>query len=238
MEEASLYNKMQYYLFYGLAVILVLLSIVSYNIWVVLLALLCSLISVILLHSGHILNNLLIKKSKVIEVKNGYKLSQNLISASKRHGKSYHAVAIANLIQRNNFNYKSDSMKELIESTKEPFEFTLSLTEVDKKRMLESLETKRRVKEIALSRLKPNSYDKVNNIRRQIEAVDNEITNLKSSGKSFDVEIQLKAISNSENEYEAEIDAAKSIEILANKFSSSIGVDYEILKGEELMNFI
>lgn len=238
MDEISLNNTIHYYLFYLLSSAIIILSIISYNFYLVILSSLLLIIAAILFHSGHIVNNFLVKKSKIIEIKNGYKLSQSLISASKRNGKSYKSVAMAVLRPRNEFNYKSESMKELLESIKEPFELAISLREIDKKRLVDSLETKRRTKEISLSRLKPNSYDRINNLKRQIELIDSEISNICGGGKSFDVSINIKAISISDNVYESELNAGRNIETIANKFTASMGVDYEIVKGEELLNLI
>lgn len=238
MDEISLYNKIHFWLFYILSAAIILLSIFSYNIYLIILSSILLLTAAIVLHSGHILNNLIIKKSNIIEIKNGYKLSQNLVSASRRSNKSYDSVAVAILRPRIGFNYNGEKMKELLESVKEPFEFSLSINEIDKGRILDSLETKRRVKEIAISRLKSNSYDKINNLRRQIEIIDNEIANMENGGKSFDVLIKIKAFSKSDSEYDSELTAAKNIETLANKFSASIGLDYEIMKGEIIFNFI
>lgn len=238
MDEISLYNKLYFWLFYALAAALALLSIASYSVYLVILSLLMLLLAALCLHCGHIINNLVIKKSKIIEISNGYKLSQNLVSASKRSSGYYDSVAVAILRPRVGFNYNSEKMKELLESVKEPLEFSISINEIDRKRISDSLETKRRMKEIAISRLKPNSYDKINNIRRQIEIIDGEIANIIGAGKSFDVSIKLKTFYRSESEYDAELTAAKNIESLANKFSASIGVDYEIMRGESLFDFI
>jgi hypothetical protein len=238
MEQNTLDNKFYYYLFYALSATIAILSIISYNEYLIILSSLLLLTAAILLHSGHIVNNALIKRSKIIEINNGYRLNQNLTSASKRIGKTYVSIAIAIIRPRSGFNYKSEAMKELLESVKEPFELSISLSEVDKKRIIDSLETKRRVKEIAMSRLKSNSYDKINNLKRHIELIDNEMANISAGGKSFDVSIRLTAISKSDSAYESELSASKNIEMLANKFSASMGVDYEIVKGEELFNFI
>lgn len=238
MDEISLYNKMYFWLFYALSAAIMLLSIISYNIYLIVLSSSTLLIAAIALHSGHLINNFAIKKANIIEIKNGYKLSQNLVSASRRLGKSYDSVAVAILRPRIGFNYNGEKMRELLESAKEPFEFSISINEIDKKRILDSLETKRRVKEISISRLKPNSYDKINNLRRQIEIIDNEIANMGSGGKSFEVSIKIKTFSSSDSEYDSELTAAKNIETLANKFSAAIGVDYEIVKGESMLNFI
>ncbi|MDE1768434.1 MAG: hypothetical protein KGH64_03590 [Candidatus Micrarchaeota archaeon] len=237
MEEQSIYNKLHYYLFYALALATLTLSILSLNIYLISISSLLLFAAAIFLHSGHVINNLLIKRSRIIEIKNGYKLSRNLAAASRQYGRAYCSIAIALLRPRQGFIYKSENIKDLIEGIKEPFEFSISLQEVDKKGMLDSLESKRRMKEIYLSRLKPNSYDKINSIRRQIEVIDSEMSNIIKSGKSFQVLMKIKAISKSDNEYESELAASKSIEMLANKFSASIGLDYQILKGEELLDF-
>lgn len=238
MEETSLNNTIHYYLFYLLSLSIIIISVISYNLYLIILSSILLITAAIFFHSGHILNNFLVKKSKIIEIRNDYKLSSSLISVSKRTGKSYKSVAIAMLIPRTGFNYKSEAMRELLESIKEPFELSISLREIDKKRLIDSLDTKRRTKEISLSRLKPNSYDKINNLKRQIELIDNEISNIGNGGKSFDVSILLKAISASDSAYESELNVGKNIETIANKFAASMGVDYEIVKGEELLNLM
>src|SRR5579864_7325799 len=121
MDEISLYNKAYFWLFYALSALLALLSIISYNVYLIILSSSMLLAAALYMHSGHIINNLIIKKSKVIEINNGYKLSQNLVSASRRSSGHYDSVAVAMLRTRAGFIYNAEKLKELLESVKEPF---------------------------------------------------------------------------------------------------------------------
>ena len=160
----------------------------------------------------------MIKRSKVIVVSGNYRISHNLSSISRREGELFRSVSMALLKPRAGSEVKSHSLKDLLDSLNEHFEFSVELAEADKAKILENLRTKLRMKEIALSRMGDKSQGKAGFLRRQIDLINGDISSLASGGKSFQFVIRIKSICTSDDQNDAESYSARSIEILASKF--------------------
>ncbi|MDE1861122.1 MAG: hypothetical protein KGH72_05415 [Candidatus Micrarchaeota archaeon] len=236
MQEHERTNRIYSYFIYSASALMLMTAIALYN-WVfLLLSAFMLLVSVAYLHTGHMINNYLIRRSKVIEIYNGYKLGQDLGYVTKRVGAAYRGVAVAILEPDRKLEGKDISITNLLETIKDPFEFAIALKQIDKKALVEPLETKRRMKEIELSRASAASYAKINKLKREMELLESEINHLVKSGNSFEILVRIKATTVSESEIEAGKEAARSLDSIAGKFAATFGVDYEILKGERLLN--
>ena len=237
MSLANQGNKNDFYMVYVLSAAIFIAALVISNTAILFASSLVLLFAVLMMHSGHIINNLMIKKSKIIVMSGNYRISQNLSSISRKEGELFRSVSIALLKPRAGSEAKSHSLKDLLDSMNEHFEFSVELAEADKTKILENLRTKLRMKEIALSRIGERPQDKANFLRRQIDLINGDISSLASGGKSFQFVIRIKSICTSDDQDDAESYSARSIEILANKFSASLGLDYDILHGETLLNY-
>ncbi len=237
MKENELFNKLLFYVLYITSIIFLLITILSGSFYLILISSILLLFSLIYLHSGHIINNYLIKKSKIIEITNNYTLSSSLTSVFKRKGSEYIGVSIAEIKQYGQSNISSDSMKSLIEAIHEPFEFSIYSYELNKEKLLEPLETKKKMKEILLTKIKENKSDKINLVKREIEILESEIESIRSSGKSFDVSILIKSFSTSNNEGDASTQSFKTLQRIADTFSAALKLEYEIIRGERLLEF-
>ena len=230
-------NKNDFYIVYALSASIFIAALVISSTAVLLASSIVLLFAVLVLHSGHMISNLMIKKSKIIVVSGNYRISQNLSSISRKEGDLFRSVSIALLKPRAGSEVKSQSLKDLLDSLNEHFEFSVELAEADKTKMLENLRTKLRMKEISLSRVGEKSHDKAGYLRRQIDLINGDIASLASGGKSFQFVIRIKSICTSDDQNDAESYSARSIEMLASKFSASLGLDYDVLHGETLLNY-
>ncbi len=231
-------NVSYFLMFYAMAAVILVASVFIYRWYVVISASIMLAIAAALFHSGHAINNLLVKKSKIVEISGSYRLSQSLATAYRRIGRSYCSVAVAKVVPRPGFSYDGRAMQDLLESSSHPFEFSISLEEVDRKRIIESLQTRRKVKEIALSRVKNGAHDKANELRRQITAIDEEISNISSGAKSFGFYMLLKTRSIAATLHESDSAARSSLEALSNKFSAALGLDCRSVHGEEMLELL
>lgn len=238
MYEYEITNRTYAYAVYLLSACVFVLALVFYN-WALLIAS-CAilLVSVVYLHTGHIINNYLLKHSKIIEIYNGYKLGLDLTYVTKKVGKLHQGVSIALFEPNSKMENRSGQVAELLEAVKEPFEFSIELREINKKQLVEPLETKRGMKEIALGRLSGGSYSKLNKLKREIELLDSEIGHLTKSGKSFEMMIKMRTTVIADSEIEAGREAAKNLDSVASKFSVRLGIDYNLLKGERLLEAV
>lgn len=238
MEEQALSNRIYSYMFYALSVLMLIVSVFFYNIMAFVLATLLIFLSALYFSSGHIINNILLKHAFIVEVYNGYRLSDNITSAVKKIGGDYHSISVASLSLNRGVSVKSSDMLALIEGISDPFEFSISLREIDRKALLESLETKRRMKEISLSRLSQGKYDKANEIKRELEVFDSEIEGIRSKGKALDVSIRIRTVAISGDEIEAERASFASLVHVSEAFSTVLNASYNALKGEALLSAI
>lgn len=238
MEEEELRNRVYSYVFYATCVIFLAVAIVLYNIFAFILACILLLLSGAFFASGHIINNLLVKHSKVIEVYNGYTLSEDLAGVRKRVGNRYYGVSVAILKLRKDSKSKEGELIAVLENVKAPFQFSIEAKQIEKREILEALETKQKVKEIAISRMEERAYSKANEAKRELGVIENEINSIRESGKAFEMLMKIRATSFSTSEAEATRASARNLEQVANAFAVSLNLDYEILKGEALLSEI
>lgn len=238
MEENEIKNRVYSYVFYTLACAAFLLSIFSYNIILIIAIAVLLILSSAYLNSGHIINNFLIKRSNIIEVYNGYRLNPDSYSVFKKYGNYFHSVSVAILNVEKGAEQRADAVESVLNSVHEPFEFSISLTEVDKKQMLESIEIKVRMKEIMLRKTNSKSTDKINRIKREVNILNSELDTIRASQKAFQAVLRIKTFVDSANENEATRESYRNLIRIADTFSAALNVGYELLKGEQLLEFI
>jgi hypothetical protein len=233
MLENEFGNRIYSYLFYALAAVMLLASAFFHNIYLLVAAIFLLLASAVYMHSGHMLNNLLIGKGKVIEVYNKYKLSESLSAASKKVGNTYFSVSCA-ILNRVSGDRNGEQICSIVSNTEFPFEFSIGMRSVDKEKILDGLEERRRLKEIEISRADPKKYDKANCLRRELGVIEGDIRSIRGQ-KPLAMAIRLKTFASSRDENDATIESSQNMERIASAFSSSLGFEHEILKGERLL---
>ena len=238
MEDKNRLNRIYSYIFYATGLMLIIVSAVLSGGIILIISAVLMLIASIYLNSGHIVNNLLIKRSKVIIIQNGFELGRKLSSVVRKAGDSYIGMSVATFTINKTIQDTNGIFESIINNIKEPFEFSISMKEVDRQRLIESLETKKRMKEIQLSRTNPKMYNKINQIRKELEVIGKEISNITKGDKSLEVIVKLKAIKASGDRMEAELEPPKIIVRIANTFATSLGLEYKVLSGEELLENI
>lgn len=230
-------NRTSFYMVYALSAVVLTASFLLRSGLLLLISALMLITAVLLLHLGEALKGILIKRCVVEVVSGNYKISQNLHSISKSEGDLFKSVSIALLTPRPGAVMNGKPLRELLDSISERFEFSIELAQADKSKILEGLRTKMRMKEISLSRTDARAPDKSAVIKRQIDLINGDIAALSSSGNSFRFVILVKSIAASASRLDAEAISARSIDVLAGKFSAALGVDYEILQGERLLSY-
>jgi len=233
----NLGDKLFAYSFYAISICSLLFSLLFGSALLAFLAMVMALLSIIYLHTGKLINNLLIKNSRVIVLSNGYELSNNLYSAVKKGNSFYESISIAILIVNSQISNNGLAFEQLLDKLKVPFEYSIELKELNKKRILEELETKLHMKEIQLANEKPNSKE-LGRLKREIGIIESEINAINSGGNPFNVEFKIKCRAASTSLIEATSVSQRNVELVANLFATSLNVGYRLLKGEELLNAI
>ncbi len=226
-------NRLYSYAFYALAAGVFVSSLVAQNGYLATLSAVLLFASAAYFSSGHIVNNMLLKRGVVVEVCNGYRLSEGLASAVKQIGSEYFAVSCV-LLKNAPTERNGEQITSLVYNANFPFEFSIGLKSVDQGRLLDSLEERRRMKEIEIARSDPKKYDKVNGLRRELALMESEIRSIRG-GRLLATSTKLKTFAKSTSEFEASREAARNAEQIANSFASALGFEHEILKGERLL---
>ncbi len=234
MLDWEINNRIYSYAFYVMATATFLLGLVSGGYYLAALSAALLLVAAVYFRSGHILNNLLLKKGRVIEVYNGYTLSDDLAAAVKRASNGYVAVSCV-LLSGGAAERNGEHIEAMVTKTDFPFEFSLGLRSVDHGRVLDGLEERRRLKEIEIARSDPKNYDKVNGLRRELSVIDNEIRSVRGE-KLLAMKMRLRTFAKSWSATEAAREAVRNAGFISGSFSSTLGLEHEILMGERLLN--
>jgi hypothetical protein len=113
---------------------------------------------------------------------------------------------------------------------------------LDTKSILESIETKKYAKEIELSRLSSSSRNKDTlrsvRLRNTINALSEDIDNIKKGKKPVYLAYYLVAVGSSENKFFAEELAINRLKTIANEFSFAFKAKFNILEGDQLIEIL
>ncbi len=236
MLDVELQNRAYAYAVYAAAIITLALGMLFRNAYALAIDSLLLLCSVAYLNSGHIINGLLLKKGKIVEVCMGYRLSDDVRSIVKAQGNSH--VAISCVIARSSSTERNgETLNALLRNIDFPFEFSMGMKAIDQEKVLDKLEEKRRLKEIEIARCDAKKYDRVNGLRRELSIIESEIRSMRGQ-KMLTLALKLKTFCTAGSSFEAARGSASNAEKLASAFSSSLGFECEMLRGERLLDEI
>ena len=103
---------------------------------------------------------------------------------------------------------------------------------------MNGLETRRRIKEIELSKAGAKDYDKANRLKREIGIVESEIQSITSGNTPMAAMMLLKCSLICKSSEDAQAMPYRNLQELCTLFASSFNFDYIILKGEDLLELL
>ncbi len=223
---------------YALAAAIFLASILMGNIYLVALSSMSLVASVALTTSGNVINAMLIKKFRIIEIKNGYKLHDTMHAAVKRRGESFEALAVAKLLPESNGASERDMFEQVISKTMFPFDFCISMSGRDADKAAESLKMKMYSKEISLNDTPKGDIRRANALKREISMLKQELAAMANGTKPMLVTFYMRTTAIAKNEYEAASLAYYQMQNLCSTFASSFNLAAEIVEGEEILTWV
>lgn len=235
MEDSRSRNRIYSYCIYGTCLAIFIFSLISFNVMAIVFVAGMLLLSVVYMNSGHLINSLIIKGTHIVEVGGGYKLASNMQSLVRKVENGYIGVSIAVLKPTSTIETGSVAFENLLNKVKIPFEFCISLRKVDQKKILDSLETKRRMKELELSQA-GSDYKNINMIKRQISTLESEIELISHGDEPIEARIRLRCIAHAETESEASRISLRQVEHVAGIVAASFKLEYTVANGEDLFD--
>ncbi len=227
-------TKREPYAFYAASALAALSAIFTYSPAIAAFSIILILAGAIMHSYGRIINNFLISKSAIIEICNGYKLHPNLDSAVKREGDLYVSISAAEMPDTHAA--ANMDLRKLVENSSFPFEVAIRMEEINKGKFIEPLETRKKRKEIVLSRLPSRNSPKALELSRAISILEDEISSIASSPSILHLKLLFRTFSVAESEHSAAKKSAENMRVLASRLSSLTGSEINIMKGEEIFS--
>ena len=167
MLDVELQNRGYSYAVYAAAIVTLASGVLLRNAYLLAADALLLLCSVAYLNSGHIINNMVLRKGKAIEVCMGYSLSEDLRSMVKARENAHTAISCV-VVRSNGAERNGELLGTLVRNTDFPFEFSVGMEGINQGKVLDKLEEKRRMKEIEIARCDAKRYDRINVLRREL----------------------------------------------------------------------
>ncbi|MDE1804888.1 MAG: hypothetical protein KGH59_03860 [Candidatus Micrarchaeota archaeon] len=226
------------YAIYAMFGITILIAILAASAAAIALSIILLLCSVIYSHSSHVINPIIARRSGIVLAAGGYSLGSNLKAATKPMGGGYKAVCVAVLSTGSRITNEGKKFEEIISKCGFPFEFTVQIKNIEMRRVTEALETRRRMKEIELSRTRPSKSESISRIKRELSAIEGDIEALTSGRLPVEAIVRVRTTATAATEAEAARGCMAQAKQLCELFSVTYSLGYRMLIGEELLRSI
>ncbi|MGC8647991.1 MAG: hypothetical protein ACP5SJ_00640 [Candidatus Micrarchaeia archaeon] len=193
----------------------------------------------VLHYSDPYLEAILLKYGNITEKIGMYEISGEREVATRKEGGKYIATACVIIsVKDNSGDIEKSRLEELISRLAFPFKFTIAVERLNTKKMLDSLQTKKGMKEIELSRIGNTSNGrelaKSMRLKREIEILEHEIKSISTGSMPLKVNYYAITSAESDKKFMAEEQALLRARELATSFDGAIGTFSAIAKGSML----
>jgi uncharacterized protein YlbG (UPF0298 family) len=199
------------------------------------------LFSISLYYFNDIIIDLLFKHTNIIEIFNGYELSGSRNIAIFRNNGSVGAVAAALINTENIDELDKTKIEHLIGSTHYSFKIVLYVENLNIKKIIDKLQTRKSMKEIELSRIdiKDNkNIIKINKIKKEIENIESDIKNISEGEVPVKISYYIMTTAISDTLLEASERANTQIKEITAKLDAFLSSRSTILTGNDLINVL
>ncbi|MGC8671651.1 MAG: hypothetical protein ACP5TJ_02045 [Candidatus Micrarchaeia archaeon] len=227
-------QKLMAYAFYALALLVFAATIFSRNYALLLLVSFFLLLSSLYFGASKFLNAQLLAllSGKLSKTVSGPTLSVDAKAVIKRKENAYVAIAAAEL--RAEKQIDQSTIASILNRLSFDFDYVVSIRQLDSKKFTEGLELRKRLKEIEIEKCNRKNYNRLNELRQQLDMIESEIAKI-SGSKPLSAKILLKTFAENASPYIAAKEACTNMETIASSFSSEAGFSYTVLKGEDLL---
>ncbi|HVC58224.1 MAG TPA: hypothetical protein VND15_01985 [Candidatus Acidoferrales bacterium] len=217
------------------------LSIATLNPYLILIGIMATFCLFALYKLWYIIEPLLIRKTNIIQVVGDYELTGTRGAAIRSHGGAFYATAVAAL-EPSRSDIDRARIEEIISRSNTPFKFVLQLEKLNPKNISEKLQTKRNMKEIALSRIGGGSSirntQKINALKREIEQLEQDIRSISTGSSPVRLAQYLMCGTSAESKYLAEERARSQVREMAGQLGALMGSQSRVLEGRELLDML
>lgn len=184
----------------------------------------------------------IIEGTGIVQVVGSYELGDERSAAVLREGDAFNSAAVCAFYGISEANVDRDKFEGIIERTNTPFKLVVSVEYLNKRGLLDRLETQLRMKKMKFADI---SYRNLKRNKIKAEALENEIKHIQRQMQGIsEGRRALKLIyyvvvnATSESRYGA-VEAAKSALLrIISEFEAGFGVQGRQLYGNELLDFL
>jgi hypothetical protein len=182
-----------------------------------------------------------VSRSGVVQMIGDFELEGGRLSATRKTPGGFSATAAAQLSASPSKELNRDNIERIVANSNAPFRFVVQAERLSASKILDGLKTRRRMKEIELSKARAkehdgHSRDKV--IEREIELLEGEIRAIANGASPIKVDIYIMTTATAESRFLAEERAQGQIKELSGEFSAVIGAGFEQVSGSGLVRLL
>jgi hypothetical protein len=232
-------------LFYCLIAVLVVLSvacILTLNIALILACLVAAFLLVAFYRLHYLVDALIFRRSNLVQLIDSCELSGERSTAVRRLGRRYCATAAALLKTGPIERVEREKVEGIIANSHCQFRFVTQVETVDIRKLLDRLNTRMSMDEIALGRLsgrnEKGNMVKINRLKRDIEHVKGEIEKISTGWAPLRVSQYIMTSAIADNRFAAQERAKSQVRELVGEFGALLGSKAEILAGNELLEVL
>lgn len=197
--------------------------------------------SVIILKLWYVIEASIFKHTNLIQVFGRFELSGDRISAIRRASGKISATTAVVLHVGGKAEVDKKKIENVISHISYPFKFMMQAERLDLEKLLDKLQTRRKMREIALSRVDHSSAKNlplINSIKREIEVLEHDIESISSGDVPLKVSYYIMTTGVSDSVFSAEESAKAQIRELASQFDAILASKSEQVRGSDLIGLL
>ena len=220
-------------------IILLFVSITTGSVLSIIISSIAAFAIFVIYSSWDILESLIFKHTNLIQVMRDYEIMGDRNTAIFYIGNKYGSISVAKVYNISGDGIDTIKFEKLIEKVNIPFKIITHIEKIKTKNIIEDIETRKYMKEIAFSKISgKSSKDKlrIEKLKNEITYLEHEIAELYSGGTPLKISYYIICAALSSDRYTAEKYSISSLNQITIEFDSSFGTKSKLLSGNELVN--
>ncbi|MCL4389401.1 hypothetical protein M1397_02190 [Candidatus Marsarchaeota archaeon] len=235
-------NNYIVYFFMGIGIVAAGASMATLNVYLIGFTALIAVALFVSYKLWDIIEAWIFKHSNIVQVFDGFQLSGSRTSAIAIRSGEYTAVSAVKINSVGAMGVNKDNIEKMISRIGYPFKLVLYVKNFNTNKLLERLQTRKKFKEIELSRIGNRKTGRgmirSNAIKEEIAYLDNEISQIGGGGIPLELSYYLIVAGHSESKYKAEELSSASLRGVTSEFDATFGSRSSQVTGNELLELM
>lgn len=220
-------------------ILLLFISMITRSILSIIISAILAFTIFIIYHSWDILESLIFKHTNLIQIIRDYEINGDRNTAIFYIGNDYGSISVAKVYNISGDGIDTIKFEKLIEKVNIPFKIVTQIEKIQTKNIIENIETRKYMKEIAFSKISgksPKDRLKMEKLKNELSYLEHEISELYSGGTPLRISYYIMCAATSSDRYTAEKCSLINLNQVTIEFDSSFGTKSKLLNGSELVN--